>query len=184
MTSRMSRLANSAHLPYQSVCLDLESYLIRMFAGDGVYRNDGITEADYYERSRYRETSHEFFDQFRRDGVFTRRIPEIENSDLFKLSPFKALSQDQAMAVDGIREGLSKDLAAGTDSTIVVQGDPGTGKTVVAIYLLKLIVDNSKFDSRRRCGQRLALLRVLRQWLSGASHRHPDRPCGAGGIAA
>lgn len=129
----------------KSVCLDLESYLIRMLAGDGVYRvlnrNDGITEADYYERGRYRETFREVFDQLRRDGVFTRSIPEIENSDLFKLSPFKALSQDQAVAVDGILEGLFEDLAAGADSTIVVQGDPGTGKTVVAIYLLKLLMD-------------------------------------------
>ncbi len=129
----------------KSVCLDLESYLIRMLAGDGFYRvlnrNDGITEADYYDRSRYRETFREVFDKLRRDGVFTRSIPEIENSDLFKLSPFKALSQDQAVAVDGILEGLFEDLAAGTDSTIVVQGDPGTGKTVVAIYLLKLLVD-------------------------------------------
>jgi DUF2075 family protein len=129
----------------KSVCLDLESYLIRMLAGDGVYRvlnrNDGITEADYFERSRYRETFREVFDQLRRDGVFTRSIPEIENSDLFKLSPFKALSQDQAVAVDGILEGLFEDLAAGTDSTIVVQGDPGTGKTVVAIYLLKMLMD-------------------------------------------
>jgi len=129
----------------KSVCLDLESYLIRMLAGDGSYRvlnrNDGITEADYYDRNRYRETFREVFDQLRRDGVFTRSIPEIENSDLFKLSPFKALSQDQAIAVEGILEGLFQDLESGTDSTTVVQGDPGTGKTVVAIYMLKLLVD-------------------------------------------
>ncbi|GAB3135676.1 DUF2075 domain-containing protein [Marisediminicola antarctica] len=129
----------------KSVCLDLESYLIRMLAGDGSYRvlnrNDGITEADYYDRDRYRETFREVFDELARDGVFTRSIPEIENSDLFKLSPFKALTQDQAVAVEGILEGLFEDLAADTDSTIVVQGDPGTGKTVIAIYLIKLLVD-------------------------------------------
>jgi DUF2075 family protein len=129
----------------KSVCLDLESYLIRMLAGDGSYRvlnrNDGITEADYYDRDRYRETFRDVFDELARDGVFTRSIPEIENSDLFKLSPFKALTQDQAVAVEGILEGLFEDLAADTDSTIVVQGDPGTGKTVIAIYLIKLLVD-------------------------------------------
>ncbi|MDQ0576679.1 DUF2075 domain-containing protein [Agromyces albus] len=129
----------------KSVCLDLESYLIRMLAGDGSYRvlnrNDGITEADYFDRDRYRETFREVFEQLRRDGVFTRSIPEIENSDLFKLSPFKALSQDQAVAVEGILEGLFEDLESGATSTIVVQGEPGTGKTVVAIYMLKLLVD-------------------------------------------
>ena len=129
----------------KSVCLDLESYLIRMLAGDGSYRvlnrNDGITEADYYERASYRETFREVFAELERDGVFTRSIPDIENSDLFKLSPFKALSIDQGVAVDGILEGLFADLASGTPSTMVVQGDPGTGKTVIAIYLLKLLMD-------------------------------------------
>ncbi len=132
----------------KSVCLDLESYLIRMLAGDGTYRvlnrNDGIIEADYYDRDLYRETFREVFDRLKLDGVFTRSIPEIENSDLFKLSPFKALSQDQAVAVEDILEGLFQDLERGTTSTIVIQGDPGTGKTVVAIYLLKLLMDIAK----------------------------------------
>ncbi|MEO6199732.1 MAG: DNA/RNA helicase domain-containing protein [Cryobacterium sp.] len=132
----------------KSVCLDLESYLIRMLAGDGTFRvlnrNDGITEADYYDRDLYQETFREVFDRLKLDGVFTRTIPEIENSDLFKLSPFKALSQDQAIAVEDILEGLFQDLESGTDSTIVIQGDPGTGKTVVAIYMLKLLMDIAK----------------------------------------
>lgn len=132
----------------KSVCLDLESYLIRMLAGDGAYRvlnrNDGITESDYYDRDRYRETFREVFDQLQLDGVFTRSIPEIENSDLFKLSPFKALTQDQAIAVEDILDGFFADLETGVGSTIVIQGEPGTGKTVVAIYMLKLLADIAK----------------------------------------
>lgn len=38
----------------KSVCLDLESYLIKMLAGDSanrvLNRNDGITESNYYQR--------------------------------------------------------------------------------------------------------------------------------------
>lgn len=132
----------------KSACLDLESFLIRMLAADGVYRvlnrNDGITEADYYDRDSYQETFREVFEQLSRDGVFTRSIPEIENSDLFKLSPFKALSQDQAVAVEDILEGLFHDLESNITSTIVIQGDPGTGKTVVAIYMIKLLMDIAK----------------------------------------
>ncbi|GHD43797.1 DUF2075 domain-containing protein [Mycetocola manganoxydans] len=129
----------------KSACLDLESFLIRLLAGDGAYRvlnrNDGITEGDYYDRDLYRESFRDVFEQLRRDGVFTRSIPEIENSDLFKLSPFKALTQDQAAAVEDILNGLLTDLGAGSSSTLVIQGDPGTGKTVVALYMLKLLVD-------------------------------------------
>jgi DUF2075 family protein len=129
----------------KSVCLDLESYLIRLLAGDGSYRvlnrNDGIVEANYFDREQYQERFREVFDELRRDGIFSRTIPEIENSDLFKLSPFKALTQDQAAAVEDILEGMFEDLKSGHGSTITIQGDPGTGKTVVAIYLLKLLAD-------------------------------------------
>lgn len=129
----------------KSVCLDLESFLIRMLAGDGAYqvlnRNDGIVDANYYDRDRYRDSFQEVFDRLKDDGVFTRTIPEIENSDLFKLSPFKALTQEQAIVVERVLEGLFEDIELGSSSTTVLQGDPGTGKTVVAIYLLKLLAD-------------------------------------------
>lgn len=131
----------------KSVCLDLESFLIRMLSGDGVHRvlnrNDGITEADYFERASYQKVFQDVFDELRAEGIFTRSAPEIRNTPLFKFSPFKALEQDQAAAVEDIVEGLLEDLSSGAESTIVVQGDPGTGKTVVAIYLLKLLADIS-----------------------------------------
>ncbi|NYG57101.1 hypothetical protein BJ980_000024 [Nocardioides daedukensis] len=135
----------------KSACLDLESYLIRLLAGDGKYevlnRNEGITRADYYDRETYQQTFTEIFEELRRKGVFTRSIVEIENSDLFKLSPFKALSVGQSAVVESILDGLFADLAQGTSSRTVIQGDPGTGKTVVAIYLMKLLSDIQAADS-------------------------------------
>jgi DUF2075 family protein len=134
----------------KSACLDLESYLIRLFAGDGQFqvlnRNDGVIDADYYERARYQATFDEVFAELRDLGLFTREVRDIENSDLFKLSPFKALTPDQAIAVEDILEGLFEDLEAEKPSTIVIQGDPGTGKTVIAVYLMKLLMDIKKAD--------------------------------------
>lgn len=134
----------------KSVCLDLESHLIRLFAGDGQYqvlnRNVGITDRDYYRRSEYRTLFDAIFEELRQRGAFSRSVREIENSDLFKLSPFKALTQDQAIAMEDILEGLFKDLADDLPSQIVIQGDPGTGKTVVAIYLMKLLNDIKTSD--------------------------------------
>jgi DUF2075 family protein/ABC-type dipeptide/oligopeptide/nickel transport system ATPase subunit len=135
----------------KSVCLDLESYLIRMMAGDGsnqvINRNNGITEAKYYQREAYREGFRTVFEHLRADGVFTRSVYEIENSDLFKLSPFKALTEDQANSVEEIVRGLFIDIERGERSAMVIQGDPGTGKTVVAIYLIKLLMDIKTFNS-------------------------------------
>jgi len=135
----------------KSVCLDLESYLIRMMAGDGanqvLNRNNGITDSQYYQRAAYRAGFQAVFDQLKSDGVFTRTIPEIENSSLFKLSPYKALTEDQASSVEEILQKFFADISTGGASTIVIQGDPGTGKTVVAIYLIKLLVDIQALSS-------------------------------------
>jgi DUF2075 family protein len=129
----------------KSVCLDLESSLIRLFSGDGLFtvlnRNVGITDADYFERPDYQERFTEVFEELRAQGLFSRSVPEIQNSDLFKYSPFKALSPDQAIAVEEILETLFDDLEEGRLSTSVIQGEPGTGKTVIGIYMLKLLRD-------------------------------------------
>jgi DUF2075 family protein len=98
-------------------------------------------DADYFDRERYRTSFEEIFTELRHEGIFTRPVAEIVNGDLYKLSPFKALTEDQAIAVDQIIEVLLEDLAVGQESTSVIQGEPGTGKTVVAIYLQKLLAD-------------------------------------------
>ncbi len=137
----------------KSVCLDLESFLIRLFAGDGRYDvingNEGITDANYYRRDEYQASFRAVFGALRDRGLFTRSIAAIENSDLFKLSPFKALSEDQLTAVVDIVEGLLEDIDRRAPSTIVVQGSPGTGKTIVAIFLIKLLRDIQGFDPAR-----------------------------------
>lgn len=129
----------------KSACLDLESHLIRWLAGDGLFTvlnaNAGITDADYYDRALYRQSFREVFDQLRAEGLFERSIPQIENSDLFKLSPFKSLSHDQAGAVEDILEGLFEDLQSSVPSMSVIEGAPGTGKTIIAIFLMKLLAD-------------------------------------------
>lgn len=156
----------------KSTCLDLESTLIGLFAGDGKYRvlnrNLGVLNADYFDRSRYRERFRQIFDQLRRpdpatgQSLFTKSIEEIQNSDLFKLSPFKALTDDQLDAVSSILRALFTDLAMDEDArppqlgvslhpgesmSLVVQGGPGTGKTIVAIYLMKLLADIRDFSA-------------------------------------
>ncbi len=141
----------------KSACLDLESHLIRYFAADNKYKvlngNLGITESNYFDREIYRESFREVFDLLFQKGYLTRPIPEIVNSDLFKYSPFKSLNTEQATALTGIMERLFSDIDANRDDEIVIQGDPGTGKTIVAIYLVKLLSDIGKFLPDEISGQ-------------------------------
>lgn len=129
----------------KSVCLDLESHLIRYFAADGKLRvlngNFGIQDSDYFERDEYRKGFEEVFKALVEQGLLTRSVPEIVNSNLFKFSPFKSLNSDQALAVSALLDRLVENYRDDKNSQLVIQGDPGTGKTIVAIYLIKLLVD-------------------------------------------
>lgn len=134
----------------KSACLDLESRLIQLFAGDGKFtvlnRNEGVTDTNYFARDTYWQRFDEIFDCLRDEGLFDKSISAIENSSLFKLSPFKALTEDQRISVNEILESFFDDLEHGTAGTTVIQGEPGTGKTVVAIFLLKLLADIKASD--------------------------------------
>ena len=129
----------------KSACLDLESQLIKLFAADGTHRvlnaNSGITDSNYFERDEYRESFNELYEMLVRDGLLSRSIPEIVNSNLFKFSPFKALTTEQAVVVSAITEQIITEVRSSSKAQMIVQGDPGTGKTIVAIYLVKLLKD-------------------------------------------
>lgn len=129
----------------KSACLDLESRLIQLFAGDPKYTVQnlslGIVESEYFDRAKYQARFDEIFTELVNSGVISRSIPDIVNSDLFKFSPFKSLNPEQAIAVDQIVKFLAEESTSTTRPSMVVRGEPGTGKTVVAVYLLKLIAD-------------------------------------------
>jgi hypothetical protein len=133
----------------KSACLDLESHLIKYFAADGKYKvlngNLGLSDANYYERESYRESFKALFDLLVEQGFLSKPVPEIVNSDLFKYSPFKTLNSDQAIALTGILERLFSDLAGSRDDELVIRGEPGTGKTIIAIYLIKLLKDIGRY---------------------------------------
>jgi DUF2075 family protein len=131
----------------KSVCLDLESYLINLSSGDDgnetLNRNDGQVNRNYYNRAFYQARFHEIFEDLHARGIFTKSRTEIENSEMFKYSPFKALNEDQLSVVSDVMDGLADDLRHPVEGNqvAVVQGDPGTGKTIVATFLVKLLAD-------------------------------------------
>jgi DUF2075 family protein len=133
----------------KSATLDLESFLIRMFSGDGhevQNRNEGIVAGDYFAREYYQETFQQIFDQLHAEGLFSQTHLEILNQDLYKLSPFKELSPEQDESVRQMAEAILADMVhpgeqPGAPAPMVVQGGPGTGKTVLAVVLMKLLAD-------------------------------------------
>lgn len=124
----------------KSVTLDLEAGLIKYIAADGKYKiqniSSGVVYHNFYQREAYLPILSSVWKKLQKVGIVQNTITSIENSDLFKYSPYKALSTDQLQAVTTIVSSLLNPNV----KSIIVQGGAGTGKTILAIYIAKLLV--------------------------------------------
>lgn len=136
----------------KSAALDLESYLIQYFSGDGKFRvlnrNDGMCDRDYYDRENYRKTFEEIWNRLRELKIADKTISEINNSELFKFSPYKNLNFEQLNVVTEIVQNIDEAITNNAKSLSVIDGDAGTGKTIVIMYLAKLLADLQSFDNK------------------------------------
>ncbi|WP_412468202.1 DNA/RNA helicase domain-containing protein [Pedobacter sp. KLB.chiD] len=126
----------------KSATLDIESNLIQYIAAEGTYKlqngNSGLVNHNYYQQDLYKDLFKEIWKKLIDKKVVSKSLKEIENSELFKYSPYKSLNEDQYHSVLEILEALTQN----NNNSIFVRGSAGTGKTVVATYLLKLLATN------------------------------------------
>ncbi len=129
----------------KSVILDLENYLINYMSGDGQFKlqnsNMGMHPHSYFQKDEYEQEFQKIWEELRNAQLAKNTIKEIENLDTFKYSPYKSLSLDQYKIVDAIVQKLVDYQNSGKGQTILVNGGAGTGKTVLAIYLMKLLAE-------------------------------------------
>ncbi|HNL55203.1 MAG TPA: DUF2075 domain-containing protein [Turneriella sp.] len=131
----------------KSATLDIESNLIKYIAADGKYRlqngNAGLARHRYFQKPEYTRLFYQIWEGLRRENIAKQSLEKIDNSDLFKYSPYKSLNRDQLHSVLEICKSLLRDKA----DTILVQGGAGTGKTVLAIYFFKLMHSDIDFET-------------------------------------
>lgn len=130
----------------KSAILDIENFLITHISADGKYSllnaNDGQLPHNYYRCEQYRKEFEHIWLLLKQRGLVRNDIKEIRNSDLFKFSPYKALTTDQYLIAEQIIRDLRTDMVNGVPSrSIVINGGSGTGKSVLGVFLLKLLAD-------------------------------------------
>jgi len=138
----------------KSVTLDIESNLIKYLHADGKYKllngNLGLVNHSYFQRDDF------YWDMFKniwngliRNGVAQHRLEHITNSDLFKYSPYKTLSADQRKNLMLIIDALLSE----NKKTVLVEGGAGTGKTILAIFLFKLMLTSNEDFNYKEFGE-------------------------------
>ncbi|MDV4140744.1 DNA/RNA helicase domain-containing protein [Elizabethkingia anophelis] len=123
----------------KSATLDLESNLIKYISADGQYSlqngNLGISNHQYYEKKVYWDLFKDIWDELRQIGIARHSLDFINNSDLFKYSPYKSLSKEQIKGLKMILNCLLDENA----KVSLIHGGAGTGKSILAIFLFKLL---------------------------------------------
>ncbi|ASK29990.1 hypothetical protein CEY12_07655 [Chryseobacterium sp. T16E-39] len=124
---------------HKSATLDLEANLIKYISADGEYTlqngNLGISNHQYHEKKVYWELFKDIWDELRQLGIARHSLDYINNSDLFKYSPYKSLSKEQIKGLKMILSCLLDKQA----KVSLIHGGAGTGKSILAIFLFKLL---------------------------------------------
>lgn len=151
----------------KSATLDIESNLIQYITAEGKYNlqngNYGLINHNYYQQDLYKNLFKEIWNKLIERKIVTKSLTEIENSELFKYSPYKALNEDQYNSVIEILDGLTTRKS----NRIFVSGSAGTGKTILATYLIKLLtseIDELKSDDYNE--DELKEIKFLREFKS------------------
>lgn len=135
----------SSELFNKSAVLDIESYLIQSIPSLGfklLNANGGIANHNYFQKEIYLTLFKNIWSNIIFDKVPSKTLLEIENSDIFKYSPYKSLTEDQFLStLEIIRNILAKNAV-----TTFVDGLAGTGKTILAIYLIKLLSSYHRYE--------------------------------------
>lgn len=129
----------------KSVILDLEAFLIKYMSADGKYTlqngNAGLSNFDYFSRKEYEEQFLKIWEKLKELNLVQKGIKDIENTDDYKYSPYKTLTKDQEEVLGDILNIINGFLKQGNETSVLVEGGAGTGKTILAVYLLKLLSD-------------------------------------------
>lgn len=124
----------------KSATLDIESNLIKYMSGDNKFTllngNLGLANHNYYQKKEvYWDIFNTIWNRLRAEGISKHSIEHIDNSDLFKYSPYKSLTKEQSQGLFQILQSL----ATGKYDNTIVEGGAGTGKTILAIFLFKIL---------------------------------------------
>ena len=128
----------------KSATLDTESLLIQYMFADGKFllqnANHGLSNHNYFDKQKYTAKFELLWNRLREMSLVRQSLTDLKNTDLFKYSPYKTLTEEQLQIVSQI----ILEITESQTKTFVINGKPGTGKTILGMYLAKSLLDNEK----------------------------------------
>lgn len=152
-----------------SSAFDFESLLIQYVSAEDKYKlqnkNGGLINHNYYDKEKYTAKLETVWPRLQEMGLVKQEITDIKNSEFFKYSPYKALTEDQLLVARKVEKSIKK----GDKTAHIINGGPGTGKSILALYLLKHMKEEEETKHLKialvipMTGLRTTLQRVLKR---------------------
>jgi len=134
----------------KSAALDIESQLIQYMAADTLFTlqngNGGLSNHNYFDREKYKAKFEVLWTELQSMKLADKDLLQLRNLDIFKYSPYKALTEEQNLIVKKIED----DIKSHWPATYLINGEAGTGKSVLATFLIKYLTQKFK-DQDFKC---------------------------------
>ncbi|WP_404458307.1 DUF2075 domain-containing protein [Oceanobacillus kapialis] len=135
----------------QSATYNIESNLINYFIADNNYQLQNVSQTrtrvthNYYEKSFYNEELFQvIWEKLREEKIVSDTVENLRNKDIYKLSPYKELSPQQLDIKNEILNFCKEHISKEGNHVIAIEGDAGTGKSVLLSSLFNTIQDLGK----------------------------------------
>lgn len=139
----------------QSATYNIETNLINHFIGDEKYKLQNVSQTatkqmhSYFKKDYYDEVLFEELWQYLYEQDLVENTSDVvRNKDIYKLSPFTALSPEQLEFKNDIITYCRENINTKTHKVFIVEGEAGTGKSVLMSSLFNTIQDLSKDHSK------------------------------------
>lgn len=138
----------------QSATYNIESNLINYFIADNHFQLQNVSQTssrethNYFEKSFYNEELFQaIWEKLREEKIVSDTLENLRNKDIYKLSPYKELSPLQLDIKNEILDFCKEHIKLEGNHVITVEGDAGTGKSVLISSLFNTLQDLSKDSS-------------------------------------
>ncbi|TWM19783.1 hypothetical protein CHCC14821_2333 [Bacillus paralicheniformis] len=138
---------------HQSATYNIESNLINYFIADNRYQLQNVSQTrsremhNYYQKPFYNENIFQvIWKKLRKEKIVSDSLENLRNKDIYKLSPYKELSPQQLDIKNKILDFCKERIQKEGNHVIVIEGDAGTGKSVLLSSLFNTIQDLAKSE--------------------------------------
>lgn len=135
----------------QSAIYNIETNLINHFIGDEKFKLQNVSQTrqiqthGYYDKNYYDTILfNEIWEYLRQNGLADNSSDVIQNKDIYKVSPYKELSPKQLEIKNEIIEYCKKSVDSTKEKVFMIEGEAGTGKSVVLASLYNTLQDLAK----------------------------------------